>query len=212
MKELDLLKQHWRKNEESLPHLSYDQIYKMIWKRSSSIVKWIFIISILELLLSTMLSIFLADEEYWNRMEKMHLKNFSIGLYIVSYLITFFFVWKFYINYRKISATDDAATRMENILITRSTVKNYIWYVLISSGVTSLIYAYYTLEYHVAVQQIEETAKYTFDSADWVKFVVAGFLILSLFLLVIWFFYRLIYGILLRRLKRNYKALKDLEF
>ena len=43
MDELELLKKDWRKKEEYLPKLSYDEIYKMIWKKSSSIVKWIFL-------------------------------------------------------------------------------------------------------------------------------------------------------------------------
>ena len=53
MDDLDLLKEDWKKQEKSLPHLSYNEIYKMIWKKSSSIVKWIFVISILEFLLGS---------------------------------------------------------------------------------------------------------------------------------------------------------------
>ena len=50
MDELDLLKKDWKKQEGNYPKLSYDEIYKMIWKKSSSIVKWIFVISIIEFL------------------------------------------------------------------------------------------------------------------------------------------------------------------
>ena len=48
MDELELLKKDWQKKEKDLPKLSYDDIYKMIWKKSSSFVKWIFYISIIE--------------------------------------------------------------------------------------------------------------------------------------------------------------------
>ena len=48
MDELDILKKDWNKEKVDYPKLSYDDIYKMILKKSSSIVKWIFIISILE--------------------------------------------------------------------------------------------------------------------------------------------------------------------
>ena len=92
MEELDILKKDWKKQEENFPHLSYNDIYKMIWKKSSSIVKWIFVISILELFLSTFLNILLADDTYWREMEQMHIKNFIIGLYVVSYAITFYFI------------------------------------------------------------------------------------------------------------------------
>ena len=129
MDDLDLLKKDWKKQEHSLPRLSYDEIYKMIWKRSSSIVKWIFVISIVEFLLGAVLNIFLADEEYWQQMEKYDLNEFMITVYIVSYLITFYFIYKFYKNYRRISTTDSASLLMKNILKTRKTVKYYIGFI-----------------------------------------------------------------------------------
>ena len=39
MDELELLKKDWQKQGEQLPKLSYEEIYKMIWKKSSSLVK-----------------------------------------------------------------------------------------------------------------------------------------------------------------------------
>lgn len=211
MDELDILKQNWKKQEEDLPQLSYDQIYQMLWKKSSSIVKWIFVISILELLLSTLLSIALADGDYWADMDELHLKNFTIGLYIFSYSVTFYFIFRFYRNYRKISTTDDAATLMKNILNTRKTVKTYIAFVLITSGLSAIIVAVFSIRNHQLITQVEEASKYTFDLLDWVKFITAGLVILGVFLCALWLFYKVIYGILLRRLKRNYRELKKME-
>lgn len=211
MEELDFLKKDWKKQEETFPHLSYNDIYKMLWKKSSSIVKWIFVISILELFLSTFLNILLADDTYWKEMEQMHIKNFIIGLYVVSYCITFYFIYRFYRNYKRISATDDAATLMENIIRTRKTVKTYIAYVLTYSGLSGLIISYFTIKNHGSLQEVESTAAYTYETLDWVKFLLIGFIVLAIVLGVIWLFYRLIYGILLRRLLRNYRELKKLE-
>lgn len=211
MEELDFLKKDWKKQEENFPHLSYNDIYKMIWKRSSSIVKWIFVISILELFLSTFLNILLADDAYWKEMEQLHIKNFTIGLYVVSYCITFYFIYRFYRNYKRISATDDAATLMENIIRTRKTVKTYIAYVLIFSGISALVVSYFTLKNHRAIQDSEAVATYTYETLDWIKFILLGIIVLAIFLSVLWLFYRLIYGILLRKLLRNYRELKKLE-
>ncbi|MFD1095652.1 hypothetical protein [Salegentibacter chungangensis] len=211
MDELDLLKKDWKKQEASLPHLSYEQIYKMIWKRSSSIVKWIFVISILEFLFWTVLNVLLADNEYWEEMERLHLKAFTIWVYIINYVVTFYFIFRFYKNYRKISSTDDASTLMKNILKTRKTVKYYIGYILISTGIITLVYSYYMLYYHVINTQVNEASKYVFDAGQWVKFIGGFILLLSVFLGLIWFFYRILYGILLKRLYRNYKELKKLE-
>lgn len=211
MDELDILKRNWKKQEEDLPRLSYDQIYQMLWKKSSSIVRWIFVISILELLLSTLLSIGLADADYWAEMDELHLKSFNIGLYIFSYSVTFYFIYRFYRNYQKISTTDDAATLMKNILNTRRTVKTYIAFVLITSGISALIVAFFSIRNHQLVTQVEEVSKYAFDLLDWIKFTTASLVILGVFLGALWLFYKLIYGILLRRLNRNYRELKNLE-
>ncbi len=211
MDELEFLKQNWKKQEEDLPRLSYDQIYRMLKKRSASIVKWIFVISIAELLLSTLLSIWLADADYWKEMDKIHLKGFTIGFYVLSYIITFYFIYRFYKNYQKISATDDAATLMSNILRTRRTVKTYIAYVLISSAFSAIVVTFFTIRNHQAIQKVENAAQYTFDGLDWAKFVLAFLVVLILFLGLLWLFYKLLYGILLRRLKLNYRELKRLE-
>ena len=56
MDELELLKKDWDKSKKNYPNLSKEEIYNLISKRSSSIVKWIFIISVLEFSLWTLLS------------------------------------------------------------------------------------------------------------------------------------------------------------
>ncbi|WP_282018980.1 hypothetical protein [Salegentibacter mishustinae] len=208
---LDLLKKDWKKREASLPHLSYDQIYQMLWKRSSSIVKWIFVISIIEFLFWGVINIFMADHEYWEEMEQIHLKEFTVATYVINYAITFFFIYCFYKNYRKISATDNAAELMKNILRTKKTVKYYIGYILISTALVALIYTYFMMDYHTSSTVVDEMEKYSFTPLQWLMF--AGIMIggLAVFLGLIWLFYRVVYGILLRRLNRNYKELKKLE-
>ncbi|TBW28941.1 hypothetical protein [Gramella sp. KN1008] len=210
MDELDLLKKDWKKQESTLPHLTYDEIYRMIWKRSHSIVKWIFIISILEFLLGTILNIVLADDDYWHRMEEFDLTEFTIVAYVISYLITFYFIFRFYKNYQTISTTDSASRLMKNILKTRKTVKYYIAFVLISSGITFLVALFLIIRNHMMT--VEPTSKdMHFDTMQWILFIGAIILILAIFLGVIWLIYRVIYGILLKKLNKNYKELKKLE-
>lgn len=211
MDELELLKKDWQKQDANYPKLSYDEIYNMLWKKSSSIVKWIFVISILEFLFWGIVTIFFADNEYWNEMERLHLKEFTIVSYIVSYGITFFFIYRFYRNYKKISATDNASILMQNILRTRKTVKYYIGYVLISTAVTSLVFTYFAFNFHAENTQVEEVSKYTFTLTQWAIFLGIMALFLILLLGLVWVFYRLLYGILLKRLNKNYKELKKLD-
>ncbi|MGM0934140.1 MAG: hypothetical protein ACQEWD_11915 [Bacteroidota bacterium] len=211
MDELDILKRDWKQQEASLPKLSYNEIYKMLWKKSSSIVKWIFIISILELLFWGVLNILLSDGEFWKRMEIIHLKEFTVGVYVLSYAVTFYFIYRFYQNYKKISSTDDAATLMKNILTTRKTVKYYVGFIIISTALTSLVYAYFTIFHHAATTEVTDPAKYSFSITQWLVLTSAIIFGLAIFLGALWLFYRLIYGILLNRLNKNYKDLKNLE-
>lgn len=210
MDELELLKNDWKKQDANYPKLSYDQIYNMLWKKSSSIVKWIFVISVLELFVSTFLSVLFTGDNYWEQLEKYNLKQFTEVLFVIGYAITFFFIFMFYRNYKKISATDDAATLMRNILRTRRTVKYYIAYVLIYNGLTVVVVFTYMIYLHINSQDPTLT-KYSFDTLDWIKFIGVGLIILTLFLGLIWLFYRLLYGILLKKLHKNYKELKKLE-
>lgn len=211
MDELEILKKDWKKQEGSYPKLSYDQIYKMLWKKSSSIVKWIFVISILEFLFWAIITVFFADADYWLEMERLNLKEFTIATYVVSYAITFFFIYRFYKNYQKISATDNVSTLMANIINTRKTVKYYIAFVLITTAVTGIIYTYFTFYYHAINTDVEEISKYSFSMTQWVIFIAVVIVFFIIFLGAIWLFYRLIYGILLKRLNKNYKELKKLD-
>tara|TARA_R100000935_G_C2819866_1_gene159208 strand:+ start:366 stop:1001 length:636 start_codon:yes stop_codon:yes gene_type:complete len=210
MDELELLKRDWNKQQGNYPKLSYDQIYKMIWKRSHSIVKWIFYISLIELLAGTIINIIFSGDKYWKDIEQNNLEEFVTIYYIVSYAITFYFIYRFYKNYQRISTTDDAATLMRNILRTRRTVKFYIGYVLISTGITVVGISLFMILKHRETD-IESASKYVFDTVDWLKFIGISVLVLGIFLGLIWLFYKLLYGILLKRLQRNYMELKKLE-
>lgn len=211
MDELELLKKDWKKQDGNYPRLSYDQIYKMLWKKSSSIVKWIFVISIVEFLFWTMITIFFADNEYWNEMERLHLKEFTIVSYIIGYAITFFFIFRFYRNYLKINATDDVSSLMNNIIKTRKTVKYYIAYVLLSTGITCLVMTYFIFRYHAINTTVDDVSAYSFTTSQWLIFLGIMAIFLILFLGLVWLFYRLLYGILLKRLHNNYKDLQKLE-
>jgi len=210
MDDLDLLKKDWKKQENSIPQLSYDELYKLIWKRSSSIVKWIFVISIIEFGLGAILNIFIADEEYWLQLKKYNLTVFVIITYVVSYLVTFYFIFKFYKNYTAINATDSASLLMKNILKTRKTVKYYIGFILISSAFTIIFSLAIILRTHALEPEVS-TVDMSFDWKQWLLFLGGTLLVVALVLGAIWLIYTLVYGFLLRKLQRNYKELKRLE-
>ena len=215
MDELELLKKDWKEKESKLPKLSYDELYGMIWKKSSSIVRWIFIISIIEFVLPQLLYLLPSAREGMQFYEDLGLKYLMLGITIVQYLIIFYFIYQFYQRYREISALDNAKELMRKIIRTRKTVKNYILFAL-----SMFLFSFVLIAVGIALSDgdtfihalnLEEKA--LGKPVDNLKFVVAGLLIAmgilcTAFLGLIYF---LIYGLLLRKLGKNYRELKRLE-
>jgi hypothetical protein len=206
MDELELLKKDWKKQEDVLPRLSYKEIYKMILKKSSSIVRWIFIISILEFLLWASLDVIFRLNGMYSKVEKVDMGSFSLIASIISYGILIYFITRFYINYKKIKATDSAKVLMENILKTRRTVKQYIW-VNISFFALAMVA---TMSYAIMFTETFQNRSVDNQLPVWL-IVGVTLLVTSMFIGIIALFYRVVYGIFTRRLKRNYGELKKLE-
>ena len=82
MEELDLLKKYWKKSENTFEQVSEVEIYKMLHKKSSSIVKWIVIISVLEVLLWTSISVCFNTDDYF---KKIHGENLIIYFEVFNY-------------------------------------------------------------------------------------------------------------------------------
>lgn len=212
MEELEILKKDWKKVDSRYPKLSYDDIYRMILKKSSSIVKWIFIISILEFVFWTVISFALKDADFNKKFESYNAQNIMIPFMILGYIILAYFFYKFFMNYRTISATDNAKRLMENILKTRRTVKHYVAFNLIYLVVSAF------LVLGIEINR-DETMIATINKAaangELFKFyaitIISVTLVLALLIGLFLVFYYLIYGLLLKRLNTNYKELKKLE-
>ena len=196
MDQLELLKKDWKSKESHLPKLSKDDISKLILKRSSSIVKWIFIISILEFLLPHVVYLFIDYEEA----TKHYNKTYIIVTTVITYSVAIYFIYLFYKNYSSISASQSTKELMSSILKTRRTVKFYIWYTLVMVFITGLISIYFELH-------SEEYTSIINTNITLVYIMAVIFLIILIGLL--WLFYQLIYGILLRKLNKNYKELQE---
>jgi hypothetical protein len=209
MKELDLLKKDWKKNENSFEQISETEIYQMIHKKSSSIVKWILIISILEVVLWTAISVFFNTDEYLEQINHTDFIPYFKVLTVFNYGVILAFIYLFYKNYIKISITVSTKQLMIDILKTRKMVQYYVWYNL-GMAVLSLIIGFfialvYSPETSILSDQIANNGK--------VMAITIGVLILTTvaFFGLFWLFYRLLYGILLRRLYNNYKELKKID-
>jgi len=212
MDELDILKKDWQKDDSRYPKLSYDEIYTMILKKSSSIVKWIFIISILEFVFWTIISFALKDADFNKKFESYNAQNIMIPFMILGYLILAYFFYKFFMNYRTISVTDNAKRLMENILKTRRTVRHYVAFNLVYLVVSAFLVL--SIEFKRDPDMIATIDKAA-ANGELLKFyavtILATTLVLAVCIGLFLVFYYLIYGLLLKRLNTNYKELKKLE-
>ena len=211
MDELELLKKDWQSNtSQADQHISSEDIYPMMHKKSSSIVKMLFYISIAELIFWVILNSYpyFASEAYRAELEAMYGNStVLLAITIFSYVIIFGFVYLLYKSHKSITTTDSAKKLMESILKTRKIIKYYVIYNLVVAFLSISFGLYYTVYNNPEFS--EQFAKFS----DKQMFISTVVMIIStaIFILIIWVFYRLIYGILLRRLNRNYKELKKLE-
>ncbi|WP_339884971.1 hypothetical protein [Polaribacter vadi] len=200
---MDLLenyKKAWVNQPEGTDKLSSLEIYKLAHSKSSSIVKWIFIIGILEFVILNSLYFIIDMDEAYAEYKKMGLENFIFYTQIAAYGILLYFLVMFYLNYKRISTTDATRTLMRKILKTRKTVRNYVLFNLSYMALIMIV---------VTIASINNN----FDDLNnkQIFLIIIATLIATLLILgVLWLFYQLLYGFLLRKLNRNYKELAKL--
>ncbi|MFC0777961.1 hypothetical protein [Flavobacterium sp. HJSW_4] len=210
MKELDLLKKDWQKNSDSFQQISENEIYKMIHRKSSSIVKWILIISILEISFWTFSNLFINTDDVLRKMNHPEIVAALEFLTYFNYVVVLIFVYIFYKNYRTISTTIATKSLMGAILKTRKTVQYYVWYNLGMIVITAILSFFIAFVYNPDMEFLREKLAINGKA----MFVTIGilFLVILGFFGLFWCFYRIIYGTLLRRLYANYKELKKIDF
>ena len=209
MDELELLKKDWNSDTAKFKNYSDSDIYPMLHKKSSSIVKTLFYISIAELgfwLLAGILPYFLSSS-FKEKLDTSYENPLFLGINIFSYLVIILFILLLYKSYKAISTTDSAKKLMESILRTRRVIKYYVFFnlTLIFLSIPLSIYFEYmeNPEFH---QQIAEAS-----TNQMLILYLFAVLVAGVILVILWLFYRLIYGVLLKRLNRNYNELKKLE-
>lgn len=215
--ELDDLKSLW-KNQPVEKSYGKDEIFKMIHRKSINSVQWLFIITIIELILGLGISlwtIFSGQHFYSDDTIKMvgegvfkRMENLShLGLLgsIMLMGIMFYF-------YRIISSSLSVQSLMSTILKFRKTVT---WFIIIWVLFTVVIFTPILIEmgynsYINASDHSDQTLEQLNQNANQVGYIMA---LINAVLIILFFalYYGLIYGIFLRRLGKNLKDLKNIE-
>ena len=201
MKSLENYKKAWNNQPDTEDKLSTVDIYKLAQSRSQSIVKWIFIIGILEFVGLNALSSFVDIDAAYAEYKKMGLENFIFYSQIVAYGILFYFLAMFYLNYKRISTTDSTRTLMKKIIKTRKTVRNYVLFNLSYMALIMIV---------VAIASINTNFN-DLTNKQIILIIFATLVATLLILGVLWLFYQLLYGFLLKKLSKNYKEIAKLN-
>ena len=206
MDDLDLLKKSWQKLD-NFNQVSEQDIYGMLHKKSSSIVKWLLIISVLEFLLWTVFSLIYDTSEVLKNNDEVF--YFDLLEYF-GYCVILLFMFLLYKNYKKISTTGTTKQLMADILKTKKIVNYYVFYNLIMIVLAFIIcfgYVFFINPDNVILKE-----KFLNNPKLLFGFIIGLFLVLAVILSAFWLFYKLLYGILLKKLYSNYEELKKIDF
>lgn len=197
---LDNYKKAWDNQPEETKKVSKIDIYKMAHSRSSSIVKWIFIIGVIEFVVLNSMYFFVDNTKSIEEYEKIGILPFYNISMVISLVVVIYFLIQFYLNYKSISVVDSTKVLMHKILKTRKTVRNYM--------IFNLVFVAFSIAIIVTAKinfKIETITTVQIWKTIGISFVITGF-----FLGLMYGIYQLLYGILLRKLNRNYKELAKL--
>lgn len=123
---------------------------------------------------------------------------------LLNFFVLSIFIYYFYKNFKSINNSSSVKKLMTDIINTRKTVKYYVWYNLILVGISSMFIIFSMFNYNKQIN--------SFYLENKLFFIFIGLTIVVFIIVIIWLFYKLIYGILLKRLLNNYKELEKMDF
>ena len=205
-------KKVWKNQPEEKNKISALEIYKMTQSKSNSIVKWIFIIGLLEFVFWFAINYLGTKNGALEPYEKLNLINFIDNFNYFHYVLVVLFLILFYRNFSLISTVDDTKTLMKNILLVRKTVKWYVYYNLIYAVVFSIILNILIFNTPDGINILSGIDNESFNKEHMMSvFIIAQIVVIAIMILILWLFYYLLYGILLKKLNKNYKELTKLN-
>lgn len=199
MEELDQLKKQWLENTNFIK-LNQSQIKAILHKSSTSIVKWIFIISLIELSLGIILSFIVPTSD---KEELLFLQFLDYASQLIFYIGIGYFIYHFFKSYASISNTNSTKTLLNSILLSRKHVENYIKF-----NIYFIIYSLCFTFLDITIQEFDFGKK---TGAGFIFFIIFFSLSALLFISIFKFYYKIVYRRLLKKLNKNYEELSKLE-
>jgi hypothetical protein len=215
MDTLEILKKKWQENHSFTEKFDVNQLSKMILRKTTTISKNVFLVGLFDILFWLVLSLFLN----FNKNEdfvylKMKDDNVIFLLNLLYYSVIVFLIIQFYLSYQKSKLKDNnVKTTILNVLRIRKQIKLYLITNIFFILITGLITLYYYVCYDKNVSLLMLNNNFVNNKLlFYVIFSVIYFLFISFFSLIVYFFYKVLYGKLLKNLEENYKELIKKEF
>ena len=216
--DLDSFKTTWQKQPVENKY-DDNEILKMLNRKSRNYMKYIFWISAAEFLFFTLFGFYyiIQDKDSNSFMALLlrlgveknteltnNLEVIYLIIKITTLIVTGVFVIKFYQNYRKIKIEEDLKAFITRIINFKKTVNafiltNIVLFILFTTVFTGFVF------YAVKHQNIQ------LDSSTKNGFIMAIIVSTLLCVVLIWLYYRLVYGIIMGRLDKNLKQLKEID-
>lgn len=210
--DLDKIKESWSKQEVENSPISKKEIYKMAHSKSSSVVKWIFLIGVIEFIFWISLNAIVSKMEVMHIYEDLNLVELLNIVYYINLIIVVVFLYYFYKNYSAISTIDNTKSLMNKILKTRKTVKYYVNYNVLGSLVLMLIFNIVIINTPNGIETMLSADQLNLDKSQLLSvYIISQAASLAIVILLLLAFYYLLYGRLLKKLKRNHKELDKIE-
>lgn len=216
--DLDSFKETWQQQPVQ-PKYDTSEIELMLNKSSRNYVKYILWISLVEFVLilgANLYYTFLGEDtaDLVSVLGKLGIDNSDqfqntltqlyLALKIVSLALTGIFVYLFYQNYRKINVEANLKKLILQIIKFKKTVQLFILANIVLVILFTLILGIFTFSV-LAQQNIELT------NPTIIGFVTGLLLTMGISVVLIWIYYRVVYGFILRRLGKNLEQLQNIE-
>lgn len=205
---MEELKHIWNQQDLSRDHLKTEEVKPLLTKKSKSVAKWILIISLIEFILPNLIYLFIDTKSIDHQYEIIGLNTFMKIITFINYAVALGFIFVFFKNYKRISMDQSVKQLMKSIVNTRKVVKSYIYYNLISLSFINLIVIVVIFsDYDKMIEYFQIDISQTPVESIWLTLLIATIVVMALAVLLLWLFYRITYGYLLKRLLRNYKEI-----
>jgi len=211
---LDKYKKTWGLQPKNIDKISSEEIYKMARSKSISIVKWIFILGLIEFSIGIIFMLFntYQNQNYDMLATDLLTRKYLLYLSFLTVPFLLYFLNMFYNNYKNISVTDNTRVLMEMIKKTRRSVRNYILFNLAIIVLGSIIITFISLKNSTRdIILRNQFINFKLNFSDDESIIIIMVIITVITLTLISSFYQLIYGNLLKKINRNYKELKKLD-